>query len=91
MRCMLCGRQAKYVCDGGCQDGQVAYCGYCSRQKVVVWIGRAMLQRLCAICALREQGDAREDGIFDARYYTVEQVQEWLDWDKEAQSDWGER
>lgn len=81
-RCLLCGRPARYVCDGGCREDEVAYCGYCSRQKIVVVLDRAVEQRLCAVCALREQDDARGDGIYDARFYTVEQVQAWLDLSK---------
>ena len=75
MKCLLCGRNAKYTCDGGCRDDEVAYCGYCSRRKIVIWIGHAMEQRLCAVCALREEDDARRDGIFDARYYSVSDFQ----------------
>jgi hypothetical protein len=44
-------------------------------------MNRAMEQRLCAVCALREEDDARYEGIFDARYYTIEQIQGWLDKD----------
>ena len=73
--CLLCRRKAKYVCAGGCCDNEVAYCGYCSRKKIVLFIGHAMEQRLCAVCALREEKDARRDGIFDARYYRVEDFQ----------------
>jgi hypothetical protein len=71
-KCLLCGRKAKYVCDGGCCDDEIAYCGYCSRLKIVTFIGRAMKQRLCAVCALREEKDGgKADGIYDARYYSV--------------------
>ena len=80
-RCLLCGRKAKYICDGGCKDDEVAYCGYCCRRKIVVWIGTALEQRLCAVCALR--GDRpKENGIFDARYFTLEQVRAWLEIDE---------
>lgn len=79
-KCLLCGRKAKYMCDGGCQDDKIAYCGYCSRNKIVTFVGHAMMQRLCAVCALREEKDGgKADGIFDARYYTVEFIQSALD------------
>lgn len=78
--CILCQRHpAKYSCNGGCMDhldNNVVYCGYCCRKKIVLWIHHAMEQRLCAVCALRDEKDSREDGIFDARYYSVEQLQE---------------
>jgi len=74
-KCLLCGRKAKYIWDGGCKDAEVAYCGYCSRKKIVVFLRSAMEQRLCAVCALREEKDARRDGIFDARYYRLSDFQ----------------
>ncbi len=77
-KCLLCGRRAKYICDGGCRDDEIAFCGYCSRLKIVVWIGRAMEQRLCAVCALRND-NPRENGIFDAAFYTKKEMQELLD------------
>ena len=82
--CLLCGRKAKYICDGGCVENQVAYCGYCSRKKIVIWIGKAMKQRLCAVCALREEKNPRREGIYDAQFYTVKEIQNWLNGKSDA-------
>ncbi len=78
IECLFCGKTAKYTCDG-CGE---PFCGHCSSKKVVISrLGHATEQRLCALCALREQdnGNTRTDNVCDRPYYTVEQVQEWLD------------
>lgn len=85
--CILCGRHpARYSCDGGCMDhldNNKVYCGYCCRMEITVFVQHAMLQRLCAICGLREE-NPHSNGIYDARFYTVKDIQQYLDRNKEV-------
>ena len=68
--CVLCGRNAKYTCDG-CDFG--SFCGHCARPVYVVWMGKVMKQRLCPDCRLSGQ-DPMANGIYDARKFTEEDL-----------------
>ena len=72
--CVLCGRNAKYTCDG-CDIGSV--CGYCARLVHVVWIGKVMTQRLCPPCRLSED-NPMANGIFDASKFAREDIEKAL-------------
>lgn len=51
--------------------------------EITVFVQHAMLQRLCAICGLREE-NPHSNGIYDARFYTVKDIQQYLDRNKEV-------
>ena len=75
--CVTCGRhKAKYKCDG-CEDDFGMYCGHCARPVIVAFIGRAMRQRLCPICRMSGD-DPMDNGIFDARHFSVELVEKFI-------------
>ena len=73
--CTLCGKyRGRYHCEG-CDF--IDLCGHCARLVFVVCIHHIMKQRLCPFC--RMSGDsAMENGIFDARHFTKEYLQQML-------------